>query len=418
MAKKNILIISYYWPPSGGSGVQRWLNFANKLCTNYDITVITTKTPNYQLNDLTLDKLIDPRIKVIKISSFEPAKFFQSKNSNSENLSSSGLFNKIKLYVRANFFFPDSRMFWINKVSAFASSYILNNNIDCFITTSPPFSLNIVGYNVKKKTNCKWISDYRDPWSDFFQFRKMPMSNFTKNKHKIWENKSLKAADSVLVTSPSLRDEYLKINTNTFLINNGFKNYIKTKKSEYFNLVYSGVMKSSQNPKNLWKVLYEISSINKSFSNDLRIKLIGNFDSEIITNPYIELLKKNIKFFDYVKQEDLNDLISDTTCFIACDINDRRGGNVIPGKIYYYLSFKKNIVAFSSNNSDTDKIIKETSSGKVFDFSNENELKNHILELYINFKNNKEPNINKNYDKYLISNLTTELDKIIKNTLA
>ena len=109
-------------------------------------------------------------------------------------------------------------------------------------------------------------------------------------------------------------------------------------------------------------------------------------------------------------------MISDATCFIACDINDSRGGNLIPGKIYYYLSFK-NIVAFSSNHSDTDKIIKETSSGKVFDFSNENELKNHILELYINFKD-KEPNINKNYDKYLISNLTKDLDKIIKNTLA
>ncbi|MBL6649764.1 MAG: hypothetical protein ISP56_05825 [Flavobacteriaceae bacterium] len=417
MSKKNILIISYYWPPSGGSGVQRWLNFANKLCDNYNITVITTKTPNYQLNDITLNKLIDSRIKVVKISSFEPAKFFQSKNSSSDNFSSSGVFNKIKLYVRANFFFPDSRMFWINKVSKFTSSYILKNNIDCFITTSPPFSLNVIGYNIKIQTNCKWISDYRDPWSDFFQFKKMPMSKSTKNKHKTWEYKSLKTADSVIVTSPSLRDEYLKINSNTFLINNGFKKYNKTKKSEYFNLVYSGVMKSSQNPKNLWKVLYEISSINQSFSKDLRIKLIGNFDNEIITNTYVELLKKNIKFFDYVKQENLNDLISDTTCFIACDINDQKGGNLIPGKIYYYLSFKKYIIAFTSNNSDTAKIIKETNSGEVFNFSNENELKNHILELYKNFKKNKKLNINKNFDKYLISNLTTDLENIIINTL-
>ena len=79
MAKKNILIISYYWPPSGGSGVQRWLNFANKLCANYDITVITTKTPNYQLNDLTLNKLIDPRIKVIKIPLSNLPNFFNLK---------------------------------------------------------------------------------------------------------------------------------------------------------------------------------------------------------------------------------------------------------------------------------------------------------------------------------------------------
>jgi hypothetical protein len=418
MTNKKILIITYYWPPSGGSGVHRWLNFANKLCDlNYDITVLTSKTPNYQIKDPSLENFVDSRINVLKISSFEPSSFFQSKNSNSDNLSSVGVLNKIKLYIRANFFFPDSRKFWINKASDYAYSYIIKNKIECLITTSPPFSLNIIGYQIKKQTNCKWISDYRDPWSDFFQFRKMPMSKSTLKKHKEWEKTCLKFADSVIVTSPRLREEYLNFNQNTYLINNGFLNYNANKKSKSFNMVYSGVMKSSQNPKNLWKVLYEISQSNESFGVDLNLKLIGHFDNEIKNNKHIELLKNKIKFHDYTKKQDLDKQILDTNCFILCDINDEKSGNLIPGKFYHYLSFKKPIIAFSSNKSDTAKIIDETCSGKVFNFSEENDLKNHILELYNNFKNNDVSNPNKNYDKYLISNLTMDLNDVIKNTL-
>jgi hypothetical protein len=182
-------------------------------------------------------------------------------------------------------------------------------------------------------------------------------------------------------------------------------------------MVYSGVMKSSQNPKNLWKVLYEISQSNESFGVDLNLKLIGHFDNEIKNNKHIELLKNKIKFHDYTKKQDLDKQILDTNCFILCDINDEKSGNLIPGKFYHYLSFKKPIIAFSSNKSDTAKIIDETCSGKVFNFSEENDLKNHILELYNNFKNNDVSNPNKNYDKYLISNLTMDLNDVIKNTL-
>ena len=135
----------------------------------------------------------------------------------------------------------------------------------------------------------------------------------------------------------------------------------------------------------------------------------------VITNS--EGLRTTPSIVAYTKKQDLDKQILDTNCFILCDINDEKSGNLIPGKFYHYLSFKKPIIAFSSNKSDTAKIIDETCSGKVFNFSEENDLKNHILELYNNFKNNDLSNPNKNYDKYLISNLTMNLNDVIKNTL-
>ena len=418
MRNKKILLITYYWPPAGGSGVQRWLYFANNLAEmGYDVCVITSKSKNYQLFDQELENYVSSKIKLIKISSFEPAKFFKSNNSNSDNINFDGLFNKIKLFIRANFFFPDSRKFWINKVVKTSIKYINSNEIDYLITSSPPFSLNIIGYKIKSKTNIKWISDCRDPWSDFFQFRIMPMSNYIFNKHLKWEQICLKSADTVIVTSPSLRNAYSKVNSNTYLINNGFEKYNEVNNSGLFNIVYSGVMKSSQNPIMLWKVLADLCKSNESFKNDLKIKLIGDFDSSIFKNKNIIELEKKVSFIGYASKLNLNTHLCESSVFLLCDINDSKGGNLIPGKFYDYLSYKIPIIAFSNKNSDTYNIVKETNSGNVFDFSNEFDLKNHILELYSNFKNNKLI-LNKNSsNKYLISNLTLELNKLLKKLI-
>jgi hypothetical protein len=131
MINNKILIITYYWPPSGGSGVQRWLNFSNNLVDmGYDVTVLTAKFPNYPLTDQSLNNYINPLIKILKVPVFEPAKFFKSKKNNSDNIEGNGMINYLKLFIRANLFFPDSRMFWINDVVNIASSFINNNNIN------------------------------------------------------------------------------------------------------------------------------------------------------------------------------------------------------------------------------------------------------------------------------------------------
>ena len=416
MSKNKLLIISYYWPPSGGSGVQRWLNFSNILIKKgWDITVFTAKNANYPIIDNGLNRIVDKSIKVFRIPILEPTSFFRKNNS--DNINSTNFINKFFLWIRANLFFPDSRMFWIKKVTKHASDYIKQNNINCLVTTAPPFSTHIIGLKIKRSTNIKWISDFRDPWSDFFQFKLLPMTSYQRIKHSNFEKKCLSFSDAVITTSPSLTKRYSLINDNSYTITNGFNSFKKNIKTDKFLVMYSGVMKSIQNPKNLWKILKEICIENKDFSNDLMVRFIGDFDNEIITNKDIRLIESKVKFEKYIEKSRLDIEMSKANVLILSSVNLKDVNNIIPGKLFYYFSFKRPIIAFSNLNSDISHIISKSNTGKVFDFLNQVDLKNHILELYSDYKSKKNSFNPKGIASYSYNNLSENIDVLLKKTI-
>ena len=416
---KKILIISYYWPPAGGSGVQRWLNFSRYLAElGWDITIIAPESPSYPLIDNTIANSISPLVKIIKVPIFEPTRVLNvSKKRNRDHLDSSSSLKKLILWIRANLFFPDSRMFWIKKATKIASSYVVQNDIDCVITTAPPFSTHLIGYHVKLKTNVKWIADFRDPWSDFFPFKQLPMTRNIRKKHLKWERKCLVCADTVITTSPSLNESYLKINNNSHTITNGYESLIDSELDDKFSIMYTGVMKSIQNPSNLWLVLNEICQENKDFSKDLLVTLIGDFDHSIITDNNIVALKSSIKFEGYIEEIKLKNKLKKAQVLLLSSVNLEGINNIIPGKLFLYLSVKRPILAFSSLNSDVEDIINETKSGRVFDYLNKVDLKNYILELYNQFKKGDNYLNSVGIDQYNYKTLSNKLSSIINKTI-
>ena len=416
MKKNKILIISYYWPPSGGSGVHRWLNFSNALIKRgWDVTVFTAKNPNYLIIDNKLCNQVDKSIKVLKIPILEPNNFLNIKKAN--NTKPLGIGNRLMIWVRANIFFPDSRMFWIKKVANKATNYINKNNIDCLITTAPPFSTHLIGLKVKKNTGIKWIADFRDPWSEFFQFKLLPLLSFQKKKHNIYENKCLKSADTIITTSPSLTKKYSLINSNSKTIYNGFNSFIKGRKSKKFLIMYTGLMKSVQNPQNLWEVLREICLENESFFKDLSVRLIGDFDEDIMEDINIKLMKSNVKFEKYLEKEHLDKEVCKASVLLLSSVNIDSVNNIIPGKLYYYFSVKRPILAFSNLNSDVHNIINQTKTGRVFTYLNKLDLKNHILELYSNYKTGNDNFSTLGLSNYTYNKLSLSLDDILKKTI-
>ena len=416
---KKLLILTYYWPPSGGSGVQRWLNFSNYLIElGWDVTVMVPKNPSYPLIDSTMVSSVNPSIKLIKVPIFEPIRLLNaSKKTNRDHVNSSGVFQKIILWIRANLFFPDSRMFWINKVTKVASSFVINNKINCVITTAPPFSMHMMGYYIKRNTNVKWVADFRDPWSEFFPFKQFPMSNIVRKKHLKWENKCLAFADSIITTSPTLTKSYLKINNNSHTITNGYKSLINLEPEDKFVIMYTGVMKSVQNPINLWIVLNEICKENKEFAEDLLVTMIGDFDNSIQSDQNIISLKSSVQFLGYLDEVKLKDKLKKAQVLLLSSVNLRGVNNIIPGKLFLYLSVKRPILSFSSLNSDVEDIINETKSGRVFEYSNKIDLKNYILELYNQFKQ-KDNSLNTiNIDQYHYKNLSKKLSDVIQKVI-
>ncbi|MDP3352735.1 MAG: glycosyltransferase, partial [Flavobacteriaceae bacterium] len=219
------LIITYYWPPSGGSGVQRWLKFV-KYLREYGIEPIiyTVENPDYIFRDESLINDIPEGIEILKQPIWEPyqlANLFSKKQKN-ENAGFLGqqksTIGKIKNYIRANYFIPDARFFWIKPSVKYLKKYLKENNVDVVISTGPPHSLHLIAQQLKKETGIKWIADFRDPWTEIDYFHHLPLTVKSKKKHYELEQNVLKDADEVIVVGNSMKENYAKFSKNITVI--------------------------------------------------------------------------------------------------------------------------------------------------------------------------------------------------------
>ena len=159
----KVLILIYYWPPAGGSGVQRWLKFV-KYLQDFDIEPIVycPDNPNYEVVDDSLVCEIPKDITILKQPIFEPNTFFKKKKVATARVSSNpSLIQRTMQYIRGNYFIPDARKYWIKPSVKFLTEYLKNNKVDAIISTGPPHSLHLIAMQLKQKTGVKWIADFR-----------------------------------------------------------------------------------------------------------------------------------------------------------------------------------------------------------------------------------------------------------------
>jgi len=271
---KKVLIISYYWPPSGGSGVQRWLKFAKYLPKFYWKPIIyTPENPYFDLMDNSLTAEIPNEVEVVKTKIWEPYYLKDKIFGKSKNSQTSGLINNtftVKNYffnwIRGNCFVPDPKIFWIKKSIDFLLKYINQNNIEYVVSTGPPHSMHLIALGLKKKNkNLKWIADFRDPWSKLDLLDNFHLSYFAKNKNKLLEKKVLCKANLILTVSEIWKDDFKKLGArNVKVITNGyddsdFNNYTSKTSKEKFVIGHYGLINHLRNPKNFWKALDEMN---------------------------------------------------------------------------------------------------------------------------------------------------------------
>jgi hypothetical protein len=311
----NILIITYYWPPAGGSGVQRWLYMANHLADipGNNVTVFVPDTQDYQILDPTLSADVSSKLTIIKRPIWDPAHFYNmaagEKNKIGLGMSATSnqksFIQKLGLWLRANVFIPDSRVFWVKPSYKFLKKHIEQNNIDVIVTTGPPHSIHLIGLKLKQyfKEKIIWVADYRDPWSEIDYINVLKPSIFALNKIKKYESTVLRNADIITTIGNDLGNKFKKINNkiNIQIIENGYekkffkKDILNTAPSK-FNILHLGVLSPTRNPRNLWKAIGEIKEQNKQFSNLSKIELIGNIDGSIIT----EINKNNLQDITHI----------------------------------------------------------------------------------------------------------------------
>ncbi|WP_298370278.1 glycosyltransferase [uncultured Lutibacter sp.] len=419
---KKALIITYYWPPAGGSGVQRWLKFV-KYFRDFDVEPIiyTVKNPNYPIIDESLVNDIPKGIEVLKQPIWEPnniLSLFGKKKTESAGFLNSKptFFGKILQYVRANYFIPDARKYWVKPSVKFLREYISKNKIDVVITTGPPHSMHLIGLELKKTLNVKWISDFRDPWTEIDYFHQLPLTKKSIKKHHSLEQEVLKKADSVLVVGNTMKLNYNKFSNVVKTITNGFDGEIvltKTELDEKFTLTHIGLMNADRNSKILWGAISELISENNNFKKDFILKLIGKVDATVTESISKYKLQNNVELINYVTHNEVVNFQKKSQVLLMLVNNVPSAKGIITGKIFEYLMAKRPILAIAPTKGDLAEIIKQTNSGSVVDFSDKDALKNAILDLYLRFKKGNLLINSINIEQYHRRELTKQVAKII-----
>ncbi len=417
----KVLIITYYWPPAGGSGVQRWLKFV-KYFQEFGIEPVVYTVDNviYPKEDKTLLHEVSENITVLKQPIWEPTDLLfwkkdKPQKSGISNVSKSGLLS----FVRGNFFIPDPKLFWVKPSVKYLQKYLDLNKIDTIISTGPPHSMHLIANKLRQKNNIKWIADFRDPWSDLYYNKDFNQLSFVKNKNKKLEEAVLKNADCVLTVSNSLKEEFSKTANIVEVITNGFDDEVLTEnniiKNTKFTISYIGLLPKQSNPSVLFKVLKELCSRNKDFKNDLKLNFIGDISDEVKTEISNNQLNENTNFVGYVNHNKAIEYQKKAQVLLLLIPNIEKSKGILTGKLFEYLTAKRPILAIGPEEGDLSEILKETNSGIIVDFDDEKKISSEILKLYNQYKEGSLKVQSKNIEKYHRKQLSKKLAIIIKS---
>ena len=423
---KKVLIITYYFPPAGGPGVQRWLKFV-KYLPDFDIQpiVYVPKNPTYPIIDNDLVDEIPENAIVLKHKIFEPYQIAAIFSKNNTTKISSGIIPNRKkqtfmqqlfLWIRGNIFIPDARIYWVKPSVKFLEEYILLNKIDTIITSGPPHSLHLIGLKLKQKFQVNWIADFRDPWTTIGYHKDLKLSDYTAKKHKNLEKTVLNTTDTIIVTSKTTKQEFEFITDKPIdIITNGYDNELIEAQSldSKFSMAHIGSFLSDRNPEILWQSINELISEVPDFKNKIEIKLIGKTSQEVLDSISKFELDGFVNNLGYVShkiavQEQRK---SQVLLLIEIDSNDTK--SIIPGKLFEYMVSDRPIIAIGPKNSDFEVIINQTKSGEFFTYDDKIKLKKSILECYNLYLDNNLKSNAVNIDQFSRRNLTEKLAKLI-----
>lgn len=424
--KKSVLIISYYWPPAGGPGVQRWLKFAKYLPSfNWKPIIYTPENPNYPIIDNSLLDEIPKNIKILKTRIWEPYQLAEKLSKNNKKFKG-GQFDigknqnwksKLSIWIRGNFFIPDARVFWVKPSVKFLEKYIQQNHIQTIITTGPPHSMHLIGLKLKQKfPSLKWIADFRDPWTEISYYKHLKLTRWADKKHRNLEKKVLQNADFTLATSYTDTENFKNLGAISVCITNGFDDIpeIKNIDNQYFTISYIGVLEQLRNPEILWEGLAELISENIDFGKDFRLRFVGRIDDKILSEINKTNLKNNFEYIGYLPHKDAFIEMYNAHILLITNFPKENARGIIPGKIFEYLATGNRILSFGIDNSDVEQILRITKAGKHFDYQSKKEVKDYILTNYINWKNNNLQKNTESINDFSRKNLTKKLVEILE----
>lgn len=428
---KRVLIITYYWPPSGGSGVQRWLKFVKYLSRKgWEPYVFAPENPHFAIQDASLLKDVPEQVEVIRFPIWEPYKAFNRLTSIFSNNSVQPVdfvatgkktwLQNFGMWVRGNFFIPDARKFWIKPSIEYLIDFVQRNHIDKIITTGPPHSVHLIGRGLKKKNKAlKWIADFRDPWSEWDLLDTLQLSTWARARHKKLEHAVLQEADLVLTVTPYYVKQFLQLGgKNVQLITNGFDEddfrAITHKGTSDFTIRHIGGVDELRDPRPAMLAIKELCLQQNEFKQAVRVEFVGSVNAAF--KKFIEqddVLADRVTFVNQLSHSDLLKLYGSTDVLLLVLAHAAHASGNIPGKLFEYLASGNEIVGIGVADGDSAAILTQAGAGTVYDPSDAQGLQQAFMKCFANWKSGIKPNA-KSLLKYSRRELTDSLITLLE----
>ena len=389
---RKILIVSYYWPPSGGAGVQRWLNLAIHLKKEgWEPIVLTPKNPQFEIKDDKLPERVAD-IETYRIPMWEPFDLFQKLLGNDDQKNGhyevalekpeKSLKDEFMVWILGNLLVPDPGIFWVRPAAKKATELIQDLAIGTIITTGPPHSIHLIGRKVKRATGVNWVADFRAPWSKWDVLKKRNTSALVMNVHKRLEQRVLNESDVSITVSKRLSEAFGGIK----LLPNGLAtpNTSSVVPNEaHFTIGYFGLLNELRNPRQSWHLLDQMCRENQVFANKLRVR-IGGMVSESVRKEIegLKELKRKVEFLGYLPHERMQSEYQKCNVLLLLLNKSDNAKWILPTKFFEYVTSDRLILGLGDRKGDLGDLMNDKNIGEILGYSEIDSIRGFIEDIF------------------------------------
>lgn len=433
----TVLIISYYWPPSSGSGVQRWMYFAKYLSDHGVTPIVLTVDPSrasYRKIDEEFSDFVKD-VKAYKTKTLEPLKLYSMLTTGSMSkgipqgsvgAEKKGLFSKLSRYVRGNIFIPDARIGWKRYAVKATKKILAENNIDLIITTGPPHSTHLIGRVLKRKYGIKWIADFRDPWTEIYYKQDLLQSKRSKEKDEKLESSVLNEADHILTIGPSmaelLRDKIPSKKSKVSYIYNGYDAKkmasVESQKSDkHMTISYIGLLTDAMPHATISESLK--SFLEQNVDAKIKVRLAGDICQNFLDAIQSVVPSNQIELLGYIPHKEALRVMKSSDILFTCLPTQEHSKIMISGKMLEYIASGNSILCIGDQNSDAAKMIQRNDAGIVLKPNQTEKTSTFFTEKYNLWKSgNLNQNTNLEVKSLTRYSTTKELASLIKSVIS
>jgi glycosyltransferase involved in cell wall biosynthesis len=395
----RLLVIAYYFPPSGGAGVQRVLKWVKYLRDfGVEPTVLTVEAGAYPKTDATLARDVPDGVAVHRTRSLDPFGAYAKLTGRSRQQAvaeTSGHLGgdtrgaeRFARWVRANIFVPDARVGWVPFAVQRGLRLLRDEPFDAMLTSGPPHSVHLTGWALHARTGIPWIADFRDPWTDINYYDELPRSDAALATDRWLERSVLERATRVVTVSPGWRNLLLgkgdRDPADFAVIQNGFDpedfGSAQEPPEDRFTFVYVGSLYGSRNPDALWRALASLRS--RDEVPKLRLRLVGRIGADVLAELERFGLDTITEHVPYVPHDEaVREMQRATVLLLTVESYRHERGN-LTGKVYEYLAAGRPILALGPVEGDAADLLRDTGAGRMLDRDDAAGVAAYVREMY------------------------------------